>query len=173
MSKHIEEFNVRRIRYTTDLPVAEVLKRLDAAVNRSRGEGRIVSIIRAARTPQELELRLKEASGENFGFFLETPHSSWMRMYLGRNDIPEMRVYTIGNPLIAQTMMRHEPLTGLYVPLRLMVMGKTADSSRGTVVVYDVPSSMIAPNDRGALRRAAEVLDRMLEELVQKVTGVA
>ena len=61
------------------------------------------------------------------------------------------------HPLIAQTMLRHEPLTGLYVPLRLMVMGKTADPSRGTVVVYDVPSSMIAPHDPGALRRAAAI----------------
>jgi uncharacterized protein (DUF302 family) len=94
-------------------------------------------------------------------------------MYLGSNDIPELRVYTLGNPLIAQKMMRHELLAGLYVPLRLMVMGKSADSSRGTVVVYDLPSSMIAVGDRGPLRIAAEALDRMLEDLVRKITGVA
>lgn len=36
-----------------------------------------------------------------------------MRMYLSKADILEMRVYTIGNPLVAQTMMRHKPLTGM------------------------------------------------------------
>jgi hypothetical protein len=68
MSKHIEDFTVRRVRYTTDLPVPEVIRRLDAAVNRSKGEGRITSVIRGSRTPRELELRLKEVTGEHFGF---------------------------------------------------------------------------------------------------------
>jgi uncharacterized protein (DUF302 family) len=192
MPRYVEEICVRRVRYSTDLPVHEVLRRLDVAVNRSKGEGRMTSVIRSAKSPKELELRLKEVTGSNFGFvgispfpfnavaltfaisfFLEAQHSNWLRMYLESDDIPELRVYTIGNPLIAQGMIRHDPLAGMYVPLRLMIMGKTADSSRGTIVVYDLPSSQIAGNDRGPLRRAAEGLDRMLEELVEKVTGVA
>ncbi|KAI0034363.1 hypothetical protein K488DRAFT_45618 [Vararia minispora EC-137] len=173
MSKSVEEISVRRVRYSTDLPVHEVLRRLDAAVNRKKGEGRITNIIRSSRTPRELELRLKEVTGENFGFFLETQHSNWLRMYLESSNIPELRVYTIGNPLIAQGIMRHEPLAGMYVPLRLMIMGKSADPNRGTIVVYDLPSSLIAGHDRGALRHAAEGLDRMLEELAQKITGAA
>ncbi|KAI0311782.1 hypothetical protein OF83DRAFT_1068250 [Amylostereum chailletii] len=173
MSKQIEDFAVRRVRYNTDLPVQEVLRRLDALLNRNKSEGRITSAIRAAKSPRELESRLKEVTGEHFGFFLETKHSNWLRMYLERDDIPDARVYTLGNPLVAATMMRHDLLAGLYVPLRLMIMGKTAEGGRGTRVVYDLPSSMIAGGDRGELRRAAEELDRMLEELVQKITGVA
>ena len=93
-------------------------------------------------------------------------------MYLGSDDVPEMHVYTIGNPILAQSMLKHRPLSGLYVPLRLMVMGRCADSNLGTIVVYDQPSSLIATGDQGELRDAAEVLDRKLEILVQEVTSV-
>ncbi|KZV75367.1 TT1751-like protein [Peniophora sp. CONT] len=172
MSKTIEDFTVQRVQYTTDLPVYEVLKRMDAAVNRD-SEKNIVRSIRAARTPKELELRVKEVAGDNFGFFFEFNHSNWLKMYLGSDDVPEMHVYTIGNPILAQTMLKHRPLSGLYVPLRLMIMGKYADGNLGTIVIYDLPSSMIATDDRGELREAAEVLDRKLEALVQEVTSAA
>ncbi|VDB89977.1 unnamed protein product [Peniophora sp. CBMAI 1063] len=170
MSKSIETFAAQRVSYTTDLPVYEVLKRLDAAVNRD-SEKNIVRSIRSARTPKELELRVREVAGDDFGFFFEFNHSNWLKMYLGSDDVPEMHVYTIGNPILAQSMLKHRPASGLYVPLRLMVMGRYADSNRGTVVVYDLPSSMIATDGEGELRDAAVVLDHKLEALVQEVTS--
>ena len=66
MPKIIENVAIQRVQYTTDLPVYEVLKRLDAAVNRD-AEKNIVRSIRAARTPKDLELRVKEVAGDDFG----------------------------------------------------------------------------------------------------------
>lgn len=94
-------------------------------------------------------------------------------MYLGSEDVPEMHVYTIGNPILAQSILKHRPISGLYVPLRLMVMGRYTDSNLGTILVYDLPSSMIATDDRGELRAAAEVLDRKLDELVREVSSAS
>lgn len=67
MSKSVEHLTVRRVRYTTDIPVYEVLRRLDVAVNRN-SESNIVRSIRSARTPKELELRMREVAGDDFGY---------------------------------------------------------------------------------------------------------
>jgi uncharacterized protein (DUF302 family) len=102
-------------------------------------------------------------------FFGEIAHSTWLRKYLGREDVPEMRLYTLGNPLIAQTMMRHDVLAGLYVPPRVAVVA----DGEGTLVVFDLPSALIAVGDcKPALKEAVQELDRKLEALVREVTGL-
>ena len=50
-------------------------------------------------------------------FFFEFNHSNWLKMYLGSDDVPEMHVYTIGNPILAQSMLnidRYRVFTSLF-----------------------------------------------------------
>jgi uncharacterized protein (DUF302 family) len=108
----------------------------------------------------------------NNRFFSDLPHSDWYKKYTGQDDVPRMHVYTIGNPLIAQTLLKHDLLAGLYVPPRIAIIAKGVESSAGTDVVYDLPSALITAGDSGeALRLAAEGLDRKLESLVREVTA--
>lgn len=98
-----------------------------------------------------------------------------MNAYLETSNTPETYVYILGNPLIAQAMMRHDLVAGLQIPPRILVVEN--EDRAGTKVIYDVPSSMIAVAGPGEvvnddIRHAAEELDDKLEALVVKVTAV-
>jgi uncharacterized protein (DUF302 family) len=86
-----------------------------------------------------------------------------------------MHVYTIGNPLLAQTMLKHDLLAGLYAPPRIAIIAKGAEPNAGTNVVYDLPSALrIANGDSAeALRLVVEELDQKLESLVREVTAAS
>ncbi|TFK52915.1 hypothetical protein OE88DRAFT_1656601 [Heliocybe sulcata] len=109
---------------------------------------------------------MKDVCGRFFG---QIRHDGWLNAYFGEAAYPHVSVYTLGNPLIAQTMIQHDVIAGYYVPPKVFVVG-TADG-RGTRVVYDLPSSLIAAGREGELRRAAEGLDKKLEKLVEKITA--
>jgi len=75
-----------------------------------------------------------------------------------------------GNPLIAITMLRHDLTAGLFVPVEMLLMEN--ESGDGSTVLYDLPSSLMAIERNPALRDAAQELDRKLQTLVSRVTGV-
>jgi hypothetical protein len=84
--------------------------------------------------------------------FLTIDHGAWLaRTGLGA----KARMYTIGNPLIAWTMIKHDLGVGLNVPVRLMIY---EDAGSGTVrLAYDLPSSLMSrlgvkrsPQQRGS-----------------------
>lgn len=78
-------------------------------------------------------------------------------------------MYTIGNPLIAQRMLRHDLRAGLNVPLRLLVL---EDEERaGTRILYHLPSSIIAISGNSKLTEAAEDLDGRLERFVSMIVS--
>ena len=99
----------------------------------------------------------------------------WLRPYNNHTvEVPDAYQYTIGNPLVAQTMLKFDYITGLYVPPRLFVIGNTEGS--GSRVIYDLPSSLITAGGAGGehaeeLKKAAEALDAKLEGLATAVTS--
>ncbi|KAI0057559.1 hypothetical protein BV25DRAFT_1830967 [Artomyces pyxidatus] len=170
MSKRVQEYTVQRITYDSELPITDVLARLDGFVHRDKSEGVALSAVLQAKTKDEL-VRSINAITDGFMLFGTLQHSRWLKVYFETEAIPGVFVYTIGNPLIAQTMLKHSLLAGLYVPPKLIIIGKDVDERKGTKVVYDVPSSMIAAGDSGELRKAALALDAKLEDLVRRITG--
>jgi hypothetical protein len=63
-------------------------------------------------------------------------------------------MYTIGNPLIARTMLEHSVAAGLNVPIRILIY---EDAESGTTrLVYDLP--MV--HSRGSTRKAEELFRR-------------
>lgn len=91
----------------------------------------------------------------------------------GERAFPETVAYILGNPLIAQTMLRHDILGGLHIPPRVVLQ---AVPGGGTRAVYDLPSSVISPAvgeqasaDRAELEAAMKTLDEKLEALLREV----
>ncbi|CCM00825.1 uncharacterized protein FIBRA_02867 [Fibroporia radiculosa] len=175
MSKTIHETVAKRIVFTTSLPVAEIVARLDKELNRDKPGPTINEILRSSKTRDEQEQKIGELSGgKDFVFFGVQPHHVWRNVYRGTTSSPKTYQYVLGNPLIAETMFKHDLYTGLHVPPRILVAEK-ADGS-GTEVVYILPSTIIAiPIDgkvNAELKAAAEALDEKLEQLVRRVTSV-
>jgi uncharacterized protein (DUF302 family) len=85
---------------------------------------------------------------------------------------PQVSIYTIGNPLIAQNILKHNLRAGLHIPPRLLVLEKT--EGQGTQVMYQLPSSIMTlpGDDDGELKEKLDALDSKLEALIAKVTGI-
>lgn len=96
-----------------------------------------------------------------FIHFATIDHGAWIE----KVDIHrQMLRLVVGNPLIAITMLRHDPTAGLFAPVELLL----TEEVEGSSLVYVRPSSLmvIAPNQE--LQNAALELDRKLEALVRR-----
>ncbi|MFY0583997.1 DUF302 domain-containing protein [Cystobacter fuscus] len=78
------------------------------------------------------------------------------------------RMYVIGNPLIARTMLRHDVAMGLHVPVRVLIHEHRDGKCH---LGYDVPSSLMARLGNEELLVAARKLDDKLALLAEQVTG--
>ena len=109
-----------------------------------------------------------------YRYFLGMTYHRWLNAYKGATDTPQTYGYLFGNPLVAQTMLRHDLTAALHVPPKIVIVEK-ADGS-GTRVVYDDPASIIAvPSVSGEsvnpeLVEAAEMLSRKFEALIETIT---
>jgi uncharacterized protein (DUF302 family) len=74
----------------------------------------------------------------------------------------------LGNPLIAVTMLRHDPTAGLFAPVEMLLVNEGADRSSLT---YVKPSSLIVVESNPELLSAAEQLDAKLAALALKVSS--
>jgi len=103
---------------------------------------------------------------------------SWFTLYNPNPTTPPMLAYTIGNPIIAQTMMVHDYVAPLHVPLRILIIEDTP-ANNGCTVTWDLPSSVIAigalknKTQEAELKAAAVALDEKLETFIQYFTGTA
>ena len=79
-------------------------------------------------------------------------------------------MYTIGNPLIARTMLRHEMAAGLNVPVRVIIY---QDDENKTRLGYHLPSSLMAVYGNAEVQKACAELDAKLERLAKTATGVS
>ena len=101
-------------------------------------------------------------------FFTAGAHSKWLNAYFkGERTFPETHVYTIGNPLIAQTILQHNLGAGLHIPPKMMV--QEIEGGRGTRIVYDSAISTMVVDDNEELKKAAAALDEKLEGLARRV----
>ena len=105
------------------------------------------------------------ASG--FTRFLDINHGAWPSLI----GMPaRCKLYILGNPLIAKTMLEHDLGAGLYVPVRMMIYEDPATGK--TRLAYDRPSSLMARLHNRKVTVAAKRLDEKLAALAKAVTGV-
>ncbi|ARO54081.1 hypothetical protein B2G69_07940 [Methylorubrum zatmanii] len=100
-----------------------------------------------------------------FMSFLPVDHGKWLS-WVGIEG--KCVMFVLGNPLIAQTMMRHSMAVGLNVPVRLAIY---EDADGGTRVAYDLPSSLMSTIDDGRVHDAALKLDAKLIALAEQISG--
>jgi uncharacterized protein (DUF302 family) len=96
-----------------------------------------------------------------FGLF---DHGGWIPK--AGVDRKVLRVI-LGNPLIAITMLRHDPKAGLFAPVEVLL----ADEDGGSSLTYIKPSSLMVVEPNPELLSAAEALDAKLAALAAKVTA--
>jgi uncharacterized protein (DUF302 family) len=125
-------------------------------------------VLAASTDPLDFETRVRSFEGESgFMRFLDINHGAW----LSHIGLPaRCKLYILGNPLIARTMLEHELGAGLNVPVRMMIY---EDSATGkTRLAYDLPSSLMARLRNQKVTAAARQLDEKLAALAKAVTGV-
>ena len=89
--------------------------------------------------------------------FLTLDHGGWLALF-GVNA--KARLYIIGNPLIARTMIQYDLGAGLNVPIRLMIYEDV--KSKIVRLAYDLPSSLMSRLNNDDVKAAALKLDAKL-----------
>jgi uncharacterized protein (DUF302 family) len=162
-----QDLRVRHREFNTTRSFEEVVAAFESAVGSVENIGWL-AIRAAAKNSADFEARVRARLGPSgFTRFLTIDHGDWLT-FLGRPA--KARMYTIGNPLIAITMLQHDIAAGLNVPVHVMIY---RDESTGTTrLVYDEPSTLMSGLRNEDVTAAAEKLDAKLAELAAQVTGV-
>ena len=144
----------------------EVVSAFESAMGSVEDIG-LEALSASTKSAEEFESQVKSReSTSGFMRFFTADHGAWMAR-VGLN--PRARMYTIGNPLIARTMLEHDLAAGLNVPVRLMICEEPA--SRTTRLTYDLPSSLMSGLKNRKVAGAAEKLDAKLIALAVHATG--
>jgi len=152
--------------HVSDRPFDAVVAAFDAAVGAIDNEA-FRSEVKASTNTEDFERRIGAFEGPSgFMCFMQIDHGAWLAT-IGISA--RAKLYILGNPLIARTMLRHDIGAGLNVPLRVMIYeDPQSGSSR---FAYDLPSSLMARLGSEPLLAAARRLDEKLIALAELVTG--
>jgi uncharacterized protein (DUF302 family) len=159
-------FTVHHNEHVSSRSFEEVVNAFESAVGSVEDTGFAV-LVASTKSAEEFESQVKSReSTSGFMRFLTVDHGSWMTR-VGLKA--KARMYTIGNPLIARTMLEHDIAAGLNVPVRLMIYEEPA--TRTTRVTYDLPSSLMSGLKNEKVTAAAKKLDAKLIALGVHASG--
>jgi uncharacterized protein (DUF302 family) len=159
-------FTVHHNEHLSSRSFEEVVNAFESAVGSVEDIG-FPSLLASTKSAEEFETSVRSREGTSgFMRFLTVDHGDWLAR-IGLNA--RARMYTIGNPLIAQTMLEHDIAAGLNVPVRLMIYEDAA--SRTTRLTYDLPSSLMSGLQNEKVTAAAKKLDAKLIALAIHATG--
>ena len=159
-------FTVHHNEHVSSRSFEEVVNAFESAVGSVEDTGFAV-LVALTKSAGEFESQVKSReSASGFMRFLTVDHGDWMAR-VGLNA--KARMYTIGNPLIARTMLEHDIAAGLNVPVRLMIYEEPA--TRTTRVTYDLPSSLMSGLQNEKVTAAAKKLDAKLIALAIHARG--
>ena len=159
-------FTVHHNEHFSSRPFEEVVNAFESAVGSVEDAG-FPALLASSKSAEEFEKRVESHEGTSgFMRFLTVDHGAWLAR-IGMNA--KVRMYTIGNPLIARTMLEHDIAAGLNVPVRQMIHEDPA--SRTTRLTYDLPSSLMSGLRNEQVTAAAKKLDAKLTALAVHATG--
>jgi uncharacterized protein (DUF302 family) len=163
----ITTFTVQHYEHATNRSFEEVVEAFEAATG-SVEKGELNAAIREAKSLSEFEAKVQSfESKSGFMRFLTADHAGWLR-HFGMKA--KARTYTLGNPLIAWTMLKYDLGAGLNVPIRLMIYEHSAQQVR---LIYDLPSSLMSRLGNEELMASARKLDEKLLLLAERSTAAA
>lgn len=161
----IKQITVDHVTFVSDRSFDEVLKAFHENVG-SLEEIGWASLPAASRDTADLERRVKDVLGPSgFTRFLTIDHGEWVSM---RGTPAKFIQFTLGNPMIAITMMQHHIEAGLDVPVRLAIYEHVDGKVR---VVFNTPSSLMSGLENEEVERAALKLDAKMMALGAAITG--
>ena len=161
------KFTVNHNEHVSSRSFEEVVRAFESAIGSLEDIG-LEALSASAKSAEEFESQVKSReSTSGFMRFFTADHGAWMAR-VGLNA--RARMYTIGNPLIARTMLEHDIAAGLNVPVRLMIYEEPA--SRTTRLTYDLPSSLMSGLKNEKVTAAAKKLDAKLIALAVHAAGV-
>lgn len=113
---------------------------------------------------------INQSSFEPRSSFGEALHSEWMSVYYQKPFLKTI-IFTLGNPLLAKEIMKHDMISGLHIPPKMIVQ-ETEDG--GTKISWDRPSSIMpGPVDANAeMVNGMQTVDEKLTKLVLNVLAV-
>jgi Uncharacterized conserved protein len=159
-------FTVNHNEHVSSRPFDEVVSAFESAVGSVEDTG-FPALLASTKSAEEFEASVQSRAGSSgFMRFLTVDHGAWLTR-IGLKA--RARMYTIGNPLIAQTMLKHDIAAGLNVPVRLMIYEEPA--TRTTRLAYDLPSSLMSGLQNEKVASAAKKLDAKLIALAIHATG--
>jgi uncharacterized protein (DUF302 family) len=159
-----DDFSVRHIEYVSAHSFERTIERLEA-ITGELDSASFVKELRASGSVEDFERHMHtHESASGFMRFLMLDHGAWLGLY---GITKKCRAYTLGNPLIAVTMLKHDIRVGLNVPVRLMVYETKSGEVR---LGYDLPSSLMSQLHNPDVTAAAEKLDAKLASLAEQVT---
>jgi uncharacterized protein (DUF302 family) len=159
-------FAVHHNEHVSSQSFEEVVNAFESAVGSVEETG-FPELLASTKSAEEFETSVHSREGTSgFMRFLTVDHGAWLAR-IGLNA--KARMYTIGNPLIARTMLEHDIAAGLNVPVRLMIYEDAV--SRTTRLIYDLPSSLMSGLQNEKVAAAAKKLDAKLIALAIHATG--
>ena len=159
-------FTVHHNEHVGSRSFEEVVNAFESAVGSVEDTG-FPALLAATKSAEEFETSLHSREGTSgFMRFLTVDHGAGLAR-IGWNA--RARMYTIGNPLIARTMLEHDIAAGLNVPVRLMIYEDAV--SRTTRLAYDLPSSQMSGLQNEKVAAAAKKLDAKLIALAVHAIG--
>ena len=159
-------FTVDHNEHVSSRPFEEVVNAFESATGSVEDTG-FPALLAATKSAEEFETSVHSREGTSgFMRFLTVDHGAWLAR-IGFSA--KARMYTIGNPLIARTMLEHDIAAGLNVPVRLIIY---EDAVRQTTrLAYDLPSSLMSGLQNEKVAAAAKKLDAKLIALAVHATG--
>jgi uncharacterized protein (DUF302 family) len=162
----IDSFTVQHCEHASRRSFEAVVAAFEAELGSVEDPAIIPREVAAATSQADFEARIRAHEGRSgFMRFLSNDHGAWMsRMGVEA----KIRSYIIGNPLIAQTMITHDPGVGLNVPIRVVIYQTASGEAR---LAYDLPSSLMSRLHNDDVSAAALKLDAKLRALAELATG--
>jgi uncharacterized protein (DUF302 family) len=162
----IQEFTGRYHVHESNHSFAGVVSAIEASVGSVENEV-FNHELSETDNPSDFEARMhRHESTSGFMRFHTIDHGAWLAA-LGSHG--KAKMYTIGNPLIARTMIKYNLGVGLNVPVRIAVYEEP--SSGKVYVTYNLPSSLMSALHDKDVGEAARALDAKLIAVAEKVSG--
>ena len=164
----IDSYFVQHYEHVTERTFEAVVEAFEAELGSVEGGDIFTREVAAATDPADFEARMRRYEGRSgFMRFLTTDHGAWL-LRVGMHA--KVRMYTIGNPLVARTMITHDVGVGLNVPIRVLIF----QAATGQVhLAYDLPSALMSRLHNEAVSAAALKLDAKLRALAELATGTS
>ena len=162
----IDSFTVQHCEHVSRRSFEDVVAAFEAELGDFGDPTIIAREVAAATSPADFESRIRAHEGRSgFMRFLTNDHGAWMAR-VGENA--KIRSYIIGNPMVAKTMITHDPGVGLNVPVRVLIFQTATGEVR---LAYDLPSSLMSRLNNDDVTAAAIMLDAKLRALAELASG--